>query len=109
MHLVRKAIAINNYTAHRIVLEVIIFSKCQFVGFLTKCLVSHNSGIFFVQILINDTLLRLTNGGQDPRLSLVVSVCSNSQTDFVRARVLLVSLDQAKDGVRWSSFNSRPK
>ena len=54
----------------------------------------------FVQSFLNDAQLSFQDGGKDEGLAGVIPVCAHAQVHLHRARVLLESLGDTKDGVR---------
>ena len=58
-----------------------------------------DASVLLVQVLLDDLLLGLTNGGQDVGFSLVIAVCANTKVDLLRVGVLLEGLSDAENGV----------
>ena len=58
-----------------------------------------DASVFLVEVLLDDLLLGLADGGQDVGLSLVVAVCANAEVDLLGVRVLLEGLSDAENGV----------
>lgn len=55
--------------------------------------------VFLVEVLLHDSLLGLSDGGQNIRLALVIAVCANTEVDLLRVGVLLEGLSDAENGV----------
>lgn len=58
-----------------------------------------DASVLLVEVLLDDLLLGLADGGQDVGLSLVIAVCANTEVDLLGVRVLLEGLGDAENGV----------
>lgn len=54
---------------------------------------------------ILDEILCELHGGEDPRFTIVISVCTNSEIDLVRSVVLCVTGFEAEEWVWWELGN----
>ena len=58
-----------------------------------------DAGVLLVEVLLDDLLLGLSDGGKDVRLSLVVAVGADTEVDLLGVGVLLEGLSDAENGV----------
>jgi hypothetical protein len=58
-----------------------------------------DAGVLLVEVLLDDLLLGLADGGQDVGLSLVVTVGADTEVDLLGVGVLLEGLSDAENGV----------
>lgn len=67
-----------------------------------------DAGVLLVEVLLDDLLLGVSDGGQDVRLALVVAVGADAEVDLLRVGVLLEGLSDAENGVGRALGHVRP-
>lgn len=67
-----------------------------------------DASVLLVEVLLDDLLLGLSDGGQDVRLALVVTVGADTEVDLLGVGVLLEGLSDTENGVGGTLGDVRP-
>jgi len=67
-----------------------------------------DAGVLLVEVLLDDLLLGLSDGGKDVRLSLVVTVGADTKVDLLGVGVLLEGLSDTENGIGGSLRHAGP-